>query len=50
MVARDNNMGESNLEQESTSSITLTHEEILEFIEEIKEFEKKFSRTWLKRV
>lgn len=48
MVARDNNMGESNSEQESTSSITLTHEEILEFIEEIKEFEKKFQEHGLK--
>lgn len=42
MALRDNNMDELDSEQDNTISFAKTHEEILEMIEEIKKFEKKF--------
>ena len=42
MVLRDNSMNELDFEQDNTIFFTKTHEEILEIIEEIKRFEKKY--------
>lgn len=42
MALRDCNMDELDLKQDNTISFAKTHEEILEMIEEIKKFEKKF--------
>jgi len=42
MAPRDNNMDELDSEQDNTISLAKTHEEILEILEEIKKFEKKF--------
>jgi hypothetical protein len=42
MALRDYNMDELDSKQDNTISFAKTHEEILEMIEEIKKFEKKF--------
>lgn len=42
MVKRDNNMGESELEEKEGSSVTKSHKEIIELLEEIKEFEREY--------
>jgi len=42
MVPRDNNMDELDSEQDNSISFAKTHEEILEMVEEIKKFERKF--------